>query len=133
MMGSARLPQGYVETGGWGLKQAKPTDVLFAIVVGLSVPIALAHPGRPDCRARRLGCDHQRQRGDHWNRPRGRLSESWLHELVHGVLFLGVRRPPPLRVQAVDAARARLLRGRAGKLLHQDGVRGVRTWRRQCC
>ena len=41
MMGSARLPQGYVQTGGWSLKQARPADVLFAIVAGLSVPVAL--------------------------------------------------------------------------------------------
>ena len=40
-MRNARLPQGYVETGGWGLKQAKLADILLAIVVGLSVPIAL--------------------------------------------------------------------------------------------
>ena len=40
-MGGRHLPQGYVETGRWSLKQATPADILLAIVVGLSVPIAL--------------------------------------------------------------------------------------------
>ena len=40
-MGGRHLPQGYVETRRWSLKQATPADVLLPIVVGLIVPIAL--------------------------------------------------------------------------------------------
>ena len=40
-MGGRHLPQSYVETGRFGVKQATPADILLAIVVGLSVPIAL--------------------------------------------------------------------------------------------
>ena len=40
-MAGRHLPEGYVETGRWSLKQATPADILLAIVVGLSVPIAL--------------------------------------------------------------------------------------------
>ena len=86
-MRSARLLQGYVETGGWGLKQAKPADILFAIVVGLSVPIALlilgsliAGPDDSDVTisssAVTIGI------------VPGAVIGVVLHELVHGVLFL---------------------------------------------
>ena len=37
-MGDRHLPQGYVETGRWSLKQATPADILLAIVVGLGGP-----------------------------------------------------------------------------------------------
>ena len=60
-MGGRHLPQSYVETGRFGVKQATPADILLAIVVGLSVPIALLILGRPPGRARRLGCDHRRR------------------------------------------------------------------------
>ena len=40
-MGGRHLPQGYVETGRWSLKQATPADFLLAVAVGLSVPVAL--------------------------------------------------------------------------------------------
>ena len=40
-MGRRHLPEGYVELGRWGLKQARPADILLAVIVGLSVPAAL--------------------------------------------------------------------------------------------
>ena len=41
-MGGVHLPEGRVEWGRWGLKQATTADVLLATVVGLSVLAALA-------------------------------------------------------------------------------------------
>ena len=40
-MGSRHLPEGYVELGRWDLKQATPTDFVFAFIASLSVPAAL--------------------------------------------------------------------------------------------
>lgn len=40
-MGSRHLPEGYVDVGRWGLKQATLADRLLAVIVGLSVPVAL--------------------------------------------------------------------------------------------
>ena len=83
-----------------------------------------AHPGKPPRRARRLGCDHRRGDIDHWNRPRGR-DGSRTARVGPRRLLPRVRRPPALRVQAVDALGACLLRGRAWKLLHQARVRSL--------
>lgn len=40
-MSGRHLPRGYIATMSWSLKQATPTDILLAVVVGLSAPIAL--------------------------------------------------------------------------------------------
>ena len=86
-MRSARLPQGYVETGGWGLKQAKPADILLAIVVGLSVLIALLILGSliagPDDSDVTIGGS-----AVIIGIVPGAVVGVVLHELAHGVLFL---------------------------------------------
>ena len=86
-MGSARLPQGYVQTGGWGLKQARPADVLFAIVAGLSVPVALLIlgsliDGSGDSEVTISGS------AVIIGMVPGAVMGVVAHELVHGVLFL---------------------------------------------
>ena len=86
-MAGRHLPQGYVETGRWSLKQATPADILLTIVVGLSVPIALlilgslqGEPDDPDVTigvgALIIGI------------VPGAVMGVVLHELVHGVFFL---------------------------------------------
>ena len=123
-MGGRHLPQGYVETGRWSLKQATLADILLAIVVGLSVPIALlilgSLLGGPDDSDVTIGGGTLII-----GIVPGAVMGVALHELVHGVFFLTFGGPPALRVQAVDAPRTCLLRGRAWKLLHQARVRGL--------
>ena len=98
-MGGRHLPQVYVETGRWSLKQATPADILLAIVPGAVMGVVLARV------------------------VPGAVMGVVLHEPRR--LLPRVRRPPALRVQAVDAPRTCLLRGRAWKLLHQARVRGL--------
>ena len=91
-MGGRHLPQGYVETGRWSLKQATPADILLAIVVGLSVPIALLIVGSllggPDDSDVTIGGGALII-----GIVPGAVMGVVLHELVHGVFFLafGVR------------------------------------------
>ena len=86
-MAGRHLPQGYVETGRWSLKQAAPADILLAIVVGLSVPIALLILGSllvgPDDSDVTIG-------GGTFiiGIVPGAVMGVVLHELVHGVFFL---------------------------------------------
>ena len=86
-MAGRHLPEGYVETGRWSLKQATPADILLAIVVGLSVPIALlilgsllGGPGESDVTISGgtliIGI------------VPGAVMGVVLHETVHGVFFL---------------------------------------------
>ena len=86
-MGGRHLQQGYVETGRWSLKQATPADILLAIVVGLSVPIALLIVGSllggPD------DSDVTISGGTLIiGIVPGAVMGVVLHELVHGVFFL---------------------------------------------
>ena len=86
-MGGRHLPQGYVETGRWSLKQATPADILLAIVVGLSVPIALlilgSLQGGPDDSDVTIGGATLII-----GFVPGAVMGVVLHELVHGVFFL---------------------------------------------
>ena len=86
-MGGRHLPQGYVETGRWSLKQATPADILLAIVVGLSVPIALlilgSLLGGPDDSDVTIGGGTLII-----GIVPGAVMGVVLHELVHGVFFL---------------------------------------------
>ena len=86
-MGGRHLPQGYVETGRWSLKQATPADILLAIVVGLSVPIALlilgSLLGGPDDSDVTIGGGTLII-----GIVPGAVMAVVLHELVHGVFFL---------------------------------------------
>ncbi len=86
-MGGRHLPQGYVETGRWSLKQATPADILLAIVVGLSVPIALlilgSLLGGPDDSDVTIGGGTLII-----GIVPGAVMGVVLHELVHGAFFL---------------------------------------------
>ena len=123
-MGGRHLPQGYVETGRWSLKQATPADILLAIVVGLSVPIALlilgSLLGGPDDSDVTIGGGTLIIGIVPGGRDGSRTARVGPRRLLPRV-----RRPPALRVQAVDALGACLLRGRAWKLLHQAQVRSL--------
>ena len=86
-MGGRNLPQGYVETGRWSLKQATPADILLAIVVGLIVPIALLILGSvlvgPDDSDVTIGGGTLII-----GIVPGAVMGVVLHEMVHGVFFL---------------------------------------------
>ena len=86
-MSGRHLPRGYVETGRWSLKQATPADVLLAIFVGLSAPIALLILG-----SLAAGPDDADVTIDGGTFiigfVLGFVACVVLHELVHGVFFL---------------------------------------------
>lgn len=86
-MGSGHLPEGYVELGRWGLKQAKPADFVLAFIAGLSVPVALlilgSLVGGSD------DADVTISAGTFVaGIVPGAVMGMVLHELVHGVFFL---------------------------------------------
>ena len=86
-MGSRHLPEGYVEVGGWGLRQATPADILLAIIVGLSVPAGLLIlgslvDGADDAEVTISGGTFV------IGIVPGAVMGGVLHELAHGVLFL---------------------------------------------
>ena len=122
-MGGKRLPEGYVETGRWTLKQASPVDFLLAGLVGLSVPVALVVLSSLLGSLDRLGRNNGKRMGVRhwdrsWDRPWSRAPRARPRRLLPRV-----PRPSALRIQAVDAPGAGLLRGRPGKLPHQARVR----------
>ena len=123
-MGGRHLPQGYVETGRWSLKQATPADILLAIVVGLSVPIALlilgSLLGGPDDSDVTIGGGTLII-----GIVPGAVMGVVLHELVHGVFFLAFGGRPRFGFKPWTRLGTCLLRGRAWKLLHQARVRGL--------
>ena len=123
-MGGRHLPQGYVEDGAVEPEAGDARRYPARNRRGPERADRAAHPGKPPGRARRLGCDHRRGDTDHWNRPGGR-DGSRTARVGPRRLLPRLRRPPALRVQAVDAPGTCLLRGRAWKLLHQARVRGL--------